>query len=90
MEGKLEITHSNLNVCDFFFVTFCILISLIKHHLCENRNLVDAANIAALAALSTFRRPECTLGGEDGQELIVHPPDVSFLCNLISNLSVCL
>ncbi|MFS8005212.1 putative ribosomal protein S5 domain 2-type [Helianthus anomalus] len=45
-------------------------------HIIDNGgNLVDAANIAALAALSTFRRPECTLGGEDGQELIVHPPD---------------
>ena len=41
-----------------------------------NRNLVDAANIATLAALLTFRRPECTLGGEDGQEVIVHPPEV--------------
>ncbi|XP_076897330.1 exosome complex component RRP45A-like [Bidens hawaiensis] len=46
-------------------------------HIIDNGgNLVDAANIAALAALSTFRRPECTFGGEDGQELIVHPPDV--------------
>lgn len=41
-----------------------------------SRNLVDAANIAALAALSTFRRPECSLGGDDGQEVIVHPPEV--------------
>lgn len=40
------------------------------------RNLVDAANIAALAALLTFRRPECTLGGDDGQEVIIHPPEV--------------
>ncbi|XP_031099458.1 exosome complex component RRP45A-like isoform X1 [Ipomoea triloba] len=39
-------------------------------------NLVDAANIAALAALSTFRRPDCTLGGEDGKEIILHPPEV--------------
>ncbi|CAN6485794.1 unnamed protein product [Victoria cruziana] len=39
-------------------------------------NLVDAANIAALAALLTFRRPECTLGGEDDQEVIIHPPEV--------------
>ncbi|MBA0581994.1 hypothetical protein Goarm_021281 [Gossypium armourianum] len=39
-------------------------------------NLVDAANIAALAALMTFRRPECSLGGEDGQEVIIHPPEV--------------
>ena len=43
-----------------------------------SRNLVDAANIAALAALLTFRRPECSLGGEDGQQVIVHPPEVSF------------
>ncbi|KAI9185207.1 hypothetical protein LWI28_005308 [Acer negundo] len=40
-----------------------------------NRNLVDAANIAALAALLTFQRPECSLGGEDGQEVILHPPE---------------
>lgn len=51
-----------------------------------NRNLVDAANIAALAALSTFWRPEFTLGGEGGQEVIIHPPEVrcftySFRCN---------
>ncbi|GMP46825.1 hypothetical protein CsSME_00014838 [Camellia sinensis var. sinensis] len=39
-------------------------------------NLVDTANIAALAALMTFRRPECTLGGEDGQEVIIHQPEV--------------
>lgn len=45
-------------------------------HIIDNGgNLVDAANIAALAALSTFRRPECTLGGEDGQEVIVHLPE---------------
>ncbi|GMQ00831.1 hypothetical protein CsSME_00047729 [Camellia sinensis var. sinensis] len=24
----------------------------------------------------TFRRPECTLGGEDGQEVIIHQPEV--------------
>jgi exosome complex component RRP45 len=46
-------------------------------HIIDNGgNLVDAANVAALASLSTFRRPECTLGGEDGQEVIVHPPEV--------------
>lgn len=42
-----------------------------------SRNLIDGANIAALAALMTFRRPECSLGGEDGQEVIMHPPEVS-------------
>lgn len=36
---------------------------------------MDAANVAALAALMTFRRPECSLGGEDGQEVIVHPTE---------------
>ncbi|KAK4747543.1 hypothetical protein SAY87_014129 [Trapa incisa] len=45
------------------------------HILDNGGNLVDAANIAALAALSTFRRPECSLGGEDNQEVIVHPPE---------------
>ncbi|KAJ4724339.1 Exosome complex component RRP45B like [Melia azedarach] len=45
------------------------------HILDNGGNLVDAANIAALAALLTFRRPECSLGGEDGQEVIVHPPE---------------
>ncbi|KAK9224702.1 hypothetical protein WN943_009738 [Citrus x changshan-huyou] len=39
------------------------------------KNLVDAANIAALASLLTFRRPECSLGGEDDLEVIVHPPE---------------
>ncbi|XP_030474106.1 exosome complex component RRP45A-like isoform X4 [Syzygium oleosum] len=46
------------------------------HILDNGGNLVDAANVAALAALSTFRRPECSLGGENGQEVIVHPPEV--------------
>ncbi|GAV68125.1 RNase_PH domain-containing protein/RNase_PH_C domain-containing protein [Cephalotus follicularis] len=45
------------------------------HILDNGGNLVDAANIAALAALLTFRRPECSLGGEDGQQVIVHPPE---------------
>ncbi|XWS52555.1 hypothetical protein CRYUN_Cryun11dG0080900 [Craigia yunnanensis] len=47
------------------------------HILDNGGNLVDAANIAALAALLTFWGPECSLGGEDGQEVIIHPP-VSF------------
>ncbi|KAL2347285.1 hypothetical protein Fmac_001285 [Flemingia macrophylla] len=45
-------------------------------HILDNAgNLVDAANIAALASLLTFRRPECSLSGEDGQEVVVHPPE---------------
>ncbi|XP_074317495.1 exosome complex component RRP45B-like [Silene latifolia] len=46
------------------------------HILDNGGNLVDASNIAALAALKTFRRPECSLAGEDGQEVTVHPPEV--------------
>ncbi|KAI4354689.1 hypothetical protein L6164_003536 [Bauhinia variegata] len=45
------------------------------HILDNGGNLVDASNIAALAALLTFRRPECSLGGEDGQQVVVHPPE---------------
>ncbi|XP_074264420.1 exosome complex component RRP45A-like [Silene latifolia] len=45
------------------------------HILDNGGNLVDAANTAALAALMTFRRPECTLGGEDGMEVKVHSPE---------------
>ncbi|KAG0610823.1 hypothetical protein M758_7G094400 [Ceratodon purpureus] len=46
-------------------------------HILDNYgNLVDAANLAALAALLSYRRPECTVGGEDGQQVIVHPPEV--------------
>lgn len=46
------------------------------HILDNGGNLIDAANIAALAALLTFRRPECTVGGENGQDVIVHDPEV--------------
>ncbi|XP_062109909.1 exosome complex component RRP45A-like [Humulus lupulus] len=45
------------------------------HILDNGGNLVDTANIAALAALMTFRRPECSLGGDNGQEVIVHRPE---------------
>ncbi|KAK9902439.1 hypothetical protein M0R45_001678 [Rubus argutus] len=45
------------------------------HILDNGGNLIDAANMAALAALLTFRRPECSLGGENGQEVIIHPPE---------------
>ncbi|KAK4356504.1 hypothetical protein RND71_025475 [Anisodus tanguticus] len=51
------------------------------HILDNGGNLVDAANIAALAALLTFRRPECTLGGDDGQEVIMHPPEAHWVSN---------
>lgn len=45
-------------------------------HIIDNGgNLIDAANIAALASLLTFRRPDCTFGEHD-QEVIVHDPEV--------------
>eukprot|EP00897_Mesotaenium_endlicherianum_P003395 jgi/Mesen1/3083/ME000183S02134 len=46
------------------------------HILDNGGNLVDAANLAALAALLSFRRPECSVGGDDGQTVTVHPPEV--------------
>ncbi|KAL3145363.1 hypothetical protein ABBQ38_001617 [Trebouxia sp. C0009 RCD-2024] len=44
-------------------------------------NLADAASLSALAALLAFRRPEVTLeagggGVGEGQQVVVHPPDV--------------
>ena len=75
MEGKLE-KYTQPNCISTSIAAIYVFTQIC---LSETRNLVDAANIAALAALSTFTRPECTFGGEDGQELIVHPPDVSFI-----------
>lgn len=51
-----------------------------------SRNLIDAANLAALAALLSYRRPECTVGGDDGQEIVVHPPEV---CKLNMHQLLC-
>ncbi|KAL2650115.1 hypothetical protein R1flu_018243 [Riccia fluitans] len=53
------------------------------HILDNGGNLVDVANIAALAALASYRRPDCTIGGHDGQEVIVHPPEVREPVSLI-------
>ncbi|BBM97158.1 exosome complex component RRP45 [Marchantia polymorpha subsp. ruderalis] len=53
------------------------------HILDNGGNLVDVANIAALAALSSYRRPDCSIGGHDGQEVIVHPPEVREPVSLI-------
>lgn len=53
------------------------------HILDNGGNLIDAANIAAVAALLTFRRPECSLGGDNGQEVIVHLPEVKEPISLI-------
>ncbi|VAI55867.1 unnamed protein product [Triticum turgidum subsp. durum] len=43
---------------------------------CCCREACLVANIAALAALSTFRRPECTVSGDDGQQVTVHDSEV--------------
>lgn len=46
-------------------------------HIIDNGgNLIDAANIAALAALLAYRKPECTLGGENGQEVVIHDTEI--------------
>ncbi|KAL9253980.1 Exosome complex component RRP45B-like protein [Drosera capensis] len=50
-------------------------IRLDLHILDNGGNLVDAANIAALAALLTFRRPECSLVGDESEEVFLHPPE---------------
>jgi exosome complex RNA-binding protein Rrp42 (RNase PH superfamily) len=55
---------------------YCYSSKLTCCHSLSHRNLIDTANIATLAALSTFRRPECTVGGEDGQQVTVHDPEV--------------
>lgn len=39
-------------------------------------NLIDAASIAALAALLSFRIPECSIMGTERQDVVVHPPEV--------------
>lgn len=46
------------------------------HVLDHGGNLVDACCLSALAALMAFRKPEVTVGGASGTELIVHPPEV--------------
>lgn len=39
-------------------------------------NLIDAASVAALAALLSFRRPECSTEDGGGQEVVIHPPEM--------------
>lgn len=47
------------------------------HVLDHAGNLVDACGLASLAALMAFRRPDVTVGGgDDGQAVTVHPPEV--------------
>ncbi|XP_002962048.2 exosome complex component RRP45A [Selaginella moellendorffii] len=46
------------------------------HILDNGGNLIDVANLAALAGLLSFRRPECSIGGADGQDITIHPPEV--------------
>ncbi|KAH9783327.1 exosome complex component RRP45B [Citrus sinensis] len=73
-------------------LVWAILIDL--HILDNGGNLVDAANIAALAALLTYRRPECSLGGEDGLEereplpLIIHHLPIAVTFGFFSSESL--
>ncbi|GAB4822397.1 hypothetical protein N2152v2_009443 [Parachlorella kessleri] len=47
------------------------------HVLDHQGNLVDACGLSALGALMVFRRPDVTVGGgEDGQAVTVHSPEV--------------
>ncbi|KAI3429482.1 hypothetical protein D9Q98_005573 [Chlorella vulgaris] len=46
------------------------------HVLDHQGALVDACGLAALAALMAFRRPNVTVGGDDGQTVIVHPREL--------------
>ena len=48
-------------------------------------NIVDAASIAAVAALADFRRPEVTVAG--GQEITVHDPKVKGVVLFFFSLS---
>ncbi|CAI5946305.1 unnamed protein product [Closterium sp. NIES-65] len=43
----------------------------------SSSNLVDACCLAAVAALLAFRRPEVTVGGDDGMQVVVHSVEVS-------------
>ncbi|XP_078434769.1 exosome complex component RRP45A-like isoform X2 [Wolffia australiana] len=45
------------------------------HILDNGGNLIDAANIAVLAALMTFRRPDCSIEGVDDLRVTIHPPE---------------
>ncbi len=45
------------------------------HVLDHGGNLVDACILAALAALLVYRKPEVTVGGSSGTEIIVHSTD---------------
>lgn len=46
------------------------------HVIDHDGNLVDACCLAALAALMAFRKPETTLGGPSGTDVLVQPPEV--------------
>ncbi|MCO5570591.1 hypothetical protein L7F22_024316 [Adiantum nelumboides] len=46
------------------------------HVLDNGGNLIDAACFAALAALLSVRLPECGLAGDQGQDVVIYPPEV--------------
>eukprot|EP00951_Prasinocladus_malaysianus_P011400 scaffold84100_cov31-Prasinocladus_malaysianus.AAC.1 len=49
------------------------------HVLDHDGNLTDACALAALAALTAFRRPDVTIGGATGKEITIHPAEVRFI-----------
>eukprot|EP00873_Tetraselmis_striata_P022747 jgi/Tetstr1/443011/TSEL_031071.t1 len=46
------------------------------HVLDHDGNLMDACSLAALSALTVYRRPDVTIGGATGKEITVHPVEV--------------
>ncbi|KAK3234918.1 hypothetical protein CYMTET_54850, partial [Cymbomonas tetramitiformis] len=51
-------------------------LKVIVHILDHGGALLDTASMAVLAALVSMRVPDVSIGGETGQEVIVHPPQV--------------
>ena len=85
--ARLDKAQTRLNICNLVVAIYSNSICMQQvwslrvdvHILDHNGNLADAASLSALAALLAFRRPEVTLeagGGGEGQQVVVHPPDV--------------
>ena len=51
-------------------------LKVLLHVLDHGGALLDACSVAVLCGLLSFRHPDVTVGGESGQEVIVHPPHV--------------
>jgi exosome complex component RRP45 len=51
-------------------------LNVLIHVLDHGGALLDACSVSVLCALLSFRHPDVTVGGQSGQEVIVHPPHV--------------